>query len=130
MPEDRGILHLLQQEFVVDQADGVRQPVGMVGRQLEVRVHVITAAHAAVQNVITALNRAGMEVEDTVYEALACSESVLRRDERELGAAVIDKLLSALARPGCFVVDAFITHKHPQLFSGLGRDGELPFFWV
>jgi cell division protein FtsA len=62
----------------------------MLGRQLEVRVHVITAAHSAVQNVVTALNRAGMHVEDTVYEALACSESVLRRDERELGAAVID----------------------------------------
>ena len=90
MPEDREILHLLQQEFVVDEQDGVRQPVGMLGRQLEVRVHVITAAHSAVQNVVTALNRAGMHVEDTVYEALACSESVLRRDERELGAAVID----------------------------------------
>jgi cell division protein FtsA len=90
MPEDREILHLLQQEFVVDDQDGVRHPVGMLGRQLEVRVHVITAAHSAVQNVITALNRAGMHVENTVYEALACSESVLRRDERELGAAVID----------------------------------------
>ncbi len=90
MPEDREILHLLQQEFVVDDQDGVRHPVGMLGRQLEVRVHVITAAHSAVQNVVTALNRAGMHVEDTVYEALACSESVLRRDERELGAAVID----------------------------------------
>ena len=51
MPEDREILHLLQQEFVVDDQDGVRQPVGMLGRQLEVRVHVITAAHSAVQNV-------------------------------------------------------------------------------
>ena len=90
IPEDREILHLLQQEFVVDDQEGVRHPVGMLGRQLEVRVHVITAAHSAVQNVITALNRAGMHVEDTVYEALACSESVLRRDERELGAAVID----------------------------------------
>jgi cell division protein FtsA len=90
MPEDREILHLLQQEFVVDEIDGVRQPVGMMGRKLEVRVHVITAAHSALQNVVTALNKAGMEVEDTVYEALACSESVLRRDERELGAALID----------------------------------------
>jgi len=90
MPEDREILHLLQQEFVVDEQDGIRQPVGMMGRQLEVRVHVITAAHSAVQNVITAVNRAGMAVEDTIYEALACSEAVLRRDERELGAAVID----------------------------------------
>jgi cell division protein FtsA len=90
LPEDRTILHLLQQEFVIDEQDGVRHPVGMLGRQLEVRVHVITAAQSAVQNVVTALNRAGIVVEDTVYEALACSESVLRRDERELGAAVID----------------------------------------
>lgn len=90
LPEDREILHLLQQEFVVDDQDGVKQPLGMLGRQLEVRVHVITAQHSAVQNVVTSLNKAGMRVEDTVYEALAASEAVLRRDERELGAAVVD----------------------------------------
>jgi cell division protein FtsA len=90
LPEDREILHLLQQEFVVDDQECVRNPVGMLGRQLELRVHVITAEHSAVQDVVSALNRAGMHVEDTVYEALACTESVLRRDERELGAAVID----------------------------------------
>ncbi|PSH04537.1 MAG: cell division protein FtsA [Acidobacteria bacterium] len=90
MPEDREILHLLTQEFVVDDQDGVKQPVGMLARQLEVRVHVITAAHSAVQNIVTSLNRVGMHVEDTIYEALACSESVLRGEERELGAAVID----------------------------------------
>ena len=48
----------------------------------------------------------------------------------EVGAAVIDKLIGALSRPGCLLVDSFITQKHPRLFSGLSRDGELPFFWV
>jgi cell division protein FtsA len=90
MPEDRAILHLLTQEFVVDEQDGVRQPLGILARQLEVRVHVITSAESAAQNVVTALNRAGMTVDDRVFEGLACSDAVLRRDERELGAAVID----------------------------------------
>ncbi len=90
MPEDRVILHLLTQEFVVDEQDGVRQPLGILARKLEVRVHVITSAESAAQNVVTALNRAGMSVDDRVFEGLACSDAVLRRDERELGAAVID----------------------------------------
>ena len=90
MPEDRAILHLLTQEFVVDEQDGVRQPLGILARKLEVRVHVITSAESAAQNVVTALNRAGMSVDDRVFEGLACSDAVLRRDERELGTAVID----------------------------------------
>jgi cell division protein FtsA len=117
MPEDREILHLLQQEFVVDDQDGVRQPVGMMGRQLEVRVHVITAAHSAVQNVVTALNRAGMAVEDTIYEALACSESVLRRDERELGAAVID--IGAGTADIAVVQEDVVIHSGVVPFGGL-----------
>jgi len=108
MPEDREILHLLQQEFVVDDTDGVPHPVGMIGRQLEVRVHVITAAHSALQNVVTALNRAGMSVEDTIYEALACADSVLRRDERELGAAVID--IGAATADICVVQEDVVIH--------------------
>jgi cell division protein FtsA len=108
LPEDREILHLLQQEFVVDEQDGVRHPVGMLGRQLEVCVHIITAVHSAVQNVVTALNLAGMIVEDTVYEALACSEAVLRRDERELGAAVID--IGAGSADICVVQEDVVIH--------------------
>jgi cell division protein FtsA len=90
LPEDRHILHLLPQDFILDQQDGLRDPAGMVGRQLEVRVHVITAAISAVQNVITVMNRAGIHVNDTVYEVLACSDAVLRTDERELGICICD----------------------------------------
>ena len=71
MPEDRSILHLMTQEFVVDEQDGVRKPLGILARQLEVRVHVITTAESAAQNVVTALNRAGMSVDDKVFEGLA-----------------------------------------------------------
>ena len=68
----------------------MRDPTGMTGRQLEVRVHVITAASSACQNVVTVTNRAGYNVDSTVYEALACSDAVLRTDERELGVCVCD----------------------------------------
>jgi cell division protein FtsA len=90
LPDDHQILHLLPQDFILDQQDGLRDPAGMVGRQLEVRVHVITAAISAVQNVITVMNRAGIHVNDTVYEVLACSDAVLRTDERELGICICD----------------------------------------
>jgi len=90
LPEDRHVLHLLPQEFIVDQQPGIRDPAGMLGRQLEVRVHVITALATAMQNTVTVINRAGINVDDTVYEALACSDAVLRTDERELGVCVCD----------------------------------------
>ncbi|HYE24489.1 MAG TPA: cell division protein FtsA [Clostridia bacterium] len=90
LPEDRQVLHLLPQEFILDEQGSIRDPYAMLGRQLEVRVHVITASQTATQNIVSVLNRAGMEVTDTIYEALAASDSVLRSDERELGAAVID----------------------------------------
>ncbi len=90
LPEDREVLHLLPQEFILDDQAGIRDPAGMIGRQLEVRVHVVTASASAAQNVVTTLNRAGMHVDDTVYEALACSDAVLRSDERELGVCLVD----------------------------------------
>jgi len=90
LPEDREVLHLLPQEFILDDQAGIRDPAGMIGKQLEVRVHVVTASASATQNVVTSLNRAGMHVDDTVYEALACSDATLRSDERELGVCLID----------------------------------------
>src|SRR5579863_5287445 len=90
LPEDREVLHLLPQEFILDGQGGVRDPAGLMGRKLEVRVHIVTASATATQNVVTALNRAGIHVDDTVFEALACSDAILQSDERELGVCLVD----------------------------------------
>lgn len=90
MPDDREVLHLLPQEFILDGQPGMRDPLGMIGSKLEVRVHVVTAASSATQNVVTAANRAGIHIDDTVFEPLACADAVLRPEERELGACVVD----------------------------------------
>lgn len=90
LPADREILHLLPQEFILDDQTGVHDPLGMMAIRLEVRVHMVTAASAATQNVITAVNRAGVHVDDTVFEPLACADSVLRNDERELGVCLVE----------------------------------------
>ncbi len=90
LPADREILHLLPQEFILDDQAGVHDPLGMMAARLEVRVHMVTAATSATQNVITAVNRAGVHVDDTVFEPLAAADSVLRNDERELGVCLAD----------------------------------------
>jgi len=90
LPPDREVLHLLPQEFILDEQSGVHDPLGMIATRLEVRVHMISAATSATQNVITAVNRAGVHVDDTVFEPLACADSVLRSDERELGVCLAD----------------------------------------
>ena len=90
MPEDREALHLLPQEFILDGQGGVRDPAGLMGRKLEVRVHIVTGGATATQNVVSAVNRAGIHVDDTVFEALACADSVLQTDERELGVCLVD----------------------------------------
>lgn len=87
---DREILHVLTQGFAVDEQDGVREPVGMVGSRLGVGVHLVTGAVAPVQNVVRSVNRAGLTVQDIVLQPLASAESVLTPDERELGTIVID----------------------------------------
>src|SRR5580700_11699759 len=84
LPGDREILHLLPQEFILDDQAGVQDPMGMMATRLEVRVHLVTVAASAAQNVITAVNRAGVHVDDTVFEPLAAADSVLRADEREM----------------------------------------------
>jgi cell division protein FtsA len=90
LPGDREILHLLPQEFILDDQPGVHDPLGMMAARLEVRVHMVTAATSATQNVITGVNKAGVHVDDTVYEPLAGADSVLRADERELGVCLAD----------------------------------------
>ena len=90
LPEDREVLHVLPQEFRVDQQSGIRDPIGMVGLKLEVNVHIVTASAAATQNIVTAVNRAGVIVTDTALEPLAAAEAVLTQDEREMGCCVLD----------------------------------------
>jgi cell division protein FtsA len=90
LPADREIVHLLPQEFILDDQPGFHDPLGMMATRLEVRVHMVTAASSATQNVVSALNRAGVHVDDTVFEPLACADSVLRSDERELGVCLAD----------------------------------------
>ncbi len=92
IPADRELLHVLPQEYLLDSQNGIRDPLGMVGARLEANVHLVTASTLAWQNVVTAVNRAGIEIPDsgTVFEPLACAETCLTLDERELGVALVD----------------------------------------
>ena len=90
LPQDREIIHVLPQSFVVDDGDGVREPIGMSGVRLEVEVHIVTGAVTSIQNVVRSVNRAGLAVQDVVLEPLASAEAVLYDDEKELGVVVID----------------------------------------
>lgn len=90
LPEDREVVHLLPQQFILDDQEGIRDPAGMLGAKLEVKVHVVTAASTATQNVVSALNRAGIHVDNTVFEPLAGADSTLKSDERELGVCLAD----------------------------------------
>ncbi|MEE2637723.1 MAG: cell division protein FtsA [Acidobacteriota bacterium] len=90
LPAGREILHVLPQDFMVDDQDGIGAPVGMTGTRLEVNVHVVTGSTSSAQNIIACVNRAGVAVVDTVIEQLAAAESVLTADERELGVALVD----------------------------------------
>ncbi|MGB7847144.1 MAG: cell division protein FtsA, partial [Candidatus Acidiferrum sp.] len=90
LPEDREVLHVLPHEFLVDAQDGIRDPIGMVGQRLEANVHVVTASSSATQNLVTAANKAGILVSDTVLEPLASAEACLAQDERELGCCLLD----------------------------------------
>lgn len=90
LPPDRDILHLLPQEFILDEQVGIRDPAGMMGCRLEVNLHLVTASASAVQNVITAANRAGIHVDNTVYEGLVAADCTLRGDEKELGVCLAD----------------------------------------
>ncbi len=90
IPQDREIVHVLPQEFVLDNQGGINDPRGMTGARLEVNVHIVTAASTSVQNLVTCVNRAGIEVREIVLEQLAAAESVLTEDEKELGAVLLD----------------------------------------
>jgi cell division protein FtsA len=90
LPPDREVMHLLPQEFILDDQSGIHDPIGMVGNRLEVNLHLSTCSGGIAQSVITCANRAGLEVEDTVFEGIAAAEAVLSADERELGVCLAD----------------------------------------
>lgn len=90
VPMDREVIHTLVQEFIVDDQDGIVDPLGMSGVRLEAKVHIVTGAVTSAQNIIKCANKAGLDVYDIVLESLASSEAVLSKEERNLGAALID----------------------------------------
>src|SRR5262245_14714108 len=90
IPMDREVLHVLPQQYVVDDQDGIRDPLGMTAVRLEARVHIVTTAVASAQNVIKCANRCNLQVADIVLESLASSQAVLEGDEKELGVAGVD----------------------------------------
>ena len=90
LPADQQILHILTQEFIIDGQDDVREPMGMSGLKLEVKVHIVTGAVAAAQNIVKCIKRCGLDVSDLILQPLASSNAVLTEDEKELGVCLVD----------------------------------------
>jgi cell division protein FtsA len=90
LPMDREVIHILPQEFIVDEQDGIKNPIGMAGTRLECEVHIVTAAASSVQNIVNCVQQAGYNVEEIVLEPYASSLAVLDKDELDLGVAVMD----------------------------------------
>jgi len=90
IPADQKILHILPQEFVIDRQEGIKEPIGMSGIRLEARVHIVTGAVSAAQNIEKCIRRCGLEVDDVILEQLASAQAVLAEDEKELGVCLVD----------------------------------------
>jgi cell division protein FtsA len=90
MPAEQRVLHIIPQEFIIDQQEGIREPVGMSGIRMDAKVHLVTAAESAVQNIEKCVRRCGLEVDDVILEQLASSYAVLTEDEKELGVCMVD----------------------------------------
>ncbi|MBE2293793.1 MAG: cell division protein FtsA [Phycisphaerales bacterium] len=90
IPADQKILHILPQEFIIDNQEGIQDPAGMSGVRLEARVHIVTGAVSAAQNIIKCVQRCGLEVDDIILQQMAASRAVLNADERELGVCLLD----------------------------------------
>jgi cell division protein FtsA len=90
IPNDQQILHILPQEFIIDGQDGVREPLGMSGVRLEVKVHIVTGAVSAVENIVKCVRRCGLTVQDVILQPLASATAVLNDDEKELGVCLMD----------------------------------------
>jgi cell division protein FtsA len=90
IPQDREILHVLPQDYIIDEQDGIKEPMGMSGVRLEAKVHIVTAAVSSAQNIVKCCAKAGLQVADIVLEPLASAEAVLAEEEKELGVALVD----------------------------------------
>ncbi len=90
IPMDREVIHVIPQEFIIDDQDGIREPLGMSGVRLEAKIHIVTAAVTSAQNIVKCANKAGLNVMDIVLEPLASAEATLADDERDLGVCLID----------------------------------------
>jgi len=90
IPLDREILHTLPQNYIVDDQNGIRDPIGMSGVRLEAKVHIVTGSSASLQNIVKSVNRVGLDIDDMVLEQLASSEAVLSADEKDLGVVLLD----------------------------------------
>jgi cell division protein FtsA len=90
IPLDREVIHVLPQEYIIDDQDGIKEPMGMSGVRLEAKVHIVTAAVTSAQNIVKCANRCGLNVNDIVLQPLASAEAVLTPDEKELGVCLVD----------------------------------------
>lgn len=90
VPKNEKILHVIPQEFIIDDQDGIRHPIGMVGVRLEVKLHIVMGSVSSEQNIIKCIHRCGLEVDDVILEQLASSASVLTADEKDLGVCLVD----------------------------------------
>ncbi|MCK9390416.1 MAG: cell division protein FtsA [Syntrophales bacterium] len=90
IPLDREILHTLPQSYIVDEQDGIRDPIGMSGVRLEAKVHIVTGASASIQNIAKSVSRVGLDIDEIVLEQLASSEAILSNDEKDLGVVMLD----------------------------------------
>lgn len=90
IPPDREVIHIIPQEYIIDDQEGIQEPLGMNGIRLEVKVHIVTAAVTSAQNIVKCANKAGLDVADIALQQIASSEAVLSNDERELGVGMID----------------------------------------
>ena len=108
LPEDRVVLHVFPQEFFLDGQDSIRQPVGLLGKKLEANVHIVTASATAEQNLVSALNLAGLKVSGTVLEPFAAAEACLSPEEREQGCCLID--LGSATTEMIVITDGVVRH--------------------
>jgi cell division protein FtsA len=90
IPPDREVVHVIAQEYIVDDQAGIQEPLGMIGTRLEVKVHIVTAAVTSAQNIVKCVNKAGLDVADVVLQQIASSEAVLNQDEKEIGVVLVD----------------------------------------